>query len=106
METVNTNWFKGDLLVHTNEPCVGGGDGGVVFYDVSNPTNPDRLGAAYDINDLVNGPNFTAFGVHNSWIFEQGTKTFVGVVANISPDAYDFRILDVSDPAHASEVGR
>jgi hypothetical protein len=103
---VNSHYFNGDLLVHSNEPCAGGGDGGVVFYDVSDPTAPVRLGAAYDINDLFNGPNFTAFGVHNAWIFEQGNKTFIAVVANVSPDSYDFRILDASDPANATEVGR
>ncbi len=106
VETVNSKSFKGDLLVHTNEPCAAGGDGGVVFYDVSDPTNPVRLGAAYDVNDLINGPNFEAFGVHNSWIFEQGNRTYVGVVANISPDSFDFRILDASDPTAAVEVGR
>jgi hypothetical protein len=103
---INTHAFHGDLLVHSNEPCVGGGDGGVVLYDVSDPTNPVRLGAAYDINDLFNGPNFTAFGVHNAWIFEQGNKAYLGVVANISPSSYDFRILDISDPTAAIQVGR
>ncbi len=106
VETVNTKSFKGDLLVHTNEPCAGGGDGGVVLYDVSDPENPVRLGAAYDINDFFNGPHFEAFGVHNVWIFEQGNKAYVALVANISPDSYDFRILDVSDPTAPTEVGR
>ncbi len=103
---INTKDFGGDLLVHTNEPCATGGDGGVVLWDVSDPTNPVRLGAAYDINDLSNGPHFEAFGVHNSWIFEQGNRAYVGLVANISPDSYDFRIVDVSDPTAPMEVGR
>ncbi len=103
---VNSRDFNGDLLVHSNEPCAGGGDGGVVFYDVSDPYDAIRLGAAYDVNDLFNGPNFEAFGVHNAWIFEQGNKTYIAVVANVSPDDYDFRILDASDPANATEVGR
>lgn len=106
VDTVNTKAFKGDLLVHTNEPCAAGGDGGVVLYDVSDPTAPVRLGAAYDISDFFNGPNFTAFGVHNTWIFEQGNRAYLGVVANISPSSYDFRILDISDPTAAFEVGR
>ncbi len=106
VETVNTKAFKGDLLVHTNEPCAGGGDGGVVLYDVSDPTSPSLLGSAYDIDDFFNGPHFEAFGVHNTWIFEQGNKAYLGVVANISPDLYDFRILDISDPAAPMEVGR
>jgi hypothetical protein len=106
VETINTKYFNGDLLVHSNEPCAGGGDGGIVLYDVSDPTAPVRLGAAYDTNDFFNGPNFTAFGVHNAWIFEQGNKAYAAIVANISPSAYDFRILDISDPANAVEVGR
>lgn len=106
VENVNTKYFHGDLLVHSNEPCATGGDGGVVLYDVSDPTAPVRLGAAYDINDFLNGPNFEAFGVHNAWIFEQGNKAYIAVVANISPDDYDFRILDASNPAEAVEVGR
>ena len=103
---VNTRHFKGDLLVHSNEPCVGGGDGGVVLYDVSDPTAPVRLGAAYDINDLFNGPNFTAFGVHNAWIFEHRNRPYIAVVANVSPSSYDFRILDASDPSMPIQVGR
>lgn len=106
VDKINTRAFRGDLLVHTNEPCASGGDGGVVLYDVSDPHNPVRLGAAYDINDLLNGPHFEAFGVHNIWIFSQGNKAYVGVVANVSPDDYDFRILDISDPAAPVEVGR
>lgn len=104
--SVNTASFNGDLLVHTNEPCAGGGDGGVVLYDVSDPANAQRLGAAYDINDAINGPHFEAFGVHNTWIFEQGNRAYLGIVANINPNNYDFRILDVSNPARPSEVGR
>lgn len=103
---INTKAFKGDLLVHTNEPCAGGGDGGVMLYDVSDPTAPAFLGSAYDIDDFFNGPHFEAFGVHNTWIFKQGNKAYVGVVANISPDSYDFRMLDVSDPTAPVEVGR
>ncbi len=107
---INTKSFNGDVLVHTNEPCAAGGDGGVVLYDVTNlkkdglPSAP--LGTAYDIDDFFNGPHFEAFGVHNTWIFEQGNKAYLGVVANISPDAFDFRILDISDPTAPTEVGR
>lgn len=103
---VNTKDFRGDLLVHTNEPCAAGGDGGVVLYDVSDPTSPTLLGSAYDIDDFFNGPHFEAFGVHNTWIFEQGNRAYLGLVANINPDDFDFRILDISDPSAPFEVGR
>ncbi len=93
---VNTASFNGDLLVHTNEPCASGGAGGIMLYDVSDPTAAQFLGSMYT----------SAFGVHNTWIFKQGNRAYVGVVANISPDSYDFRIVDVSDPTSPNEAGR
>ncbi|MCH8877656.1 MAG: hypothetical protein IIA89_12665 [Chloroflexi bacterium] len=107
VRTINTRSFGGDLLVHTNEPCDGLGDGGIVLYDVTDPTDPQRLGAIYDLADLIGGsPTGEAFGVHNTYIFERGKKAYVMVVANINPDDYDFRIVDVSDPSSPKQVGR
>lgn len=103
---VNSAGFHGDLLVHTNEPCPSGGDGGIRLYDVSDPTNPVHLADLYSIGSPGPGPGPGAFGVHNTYIFQQGNRAYVHLVANISPDLFDYRIVDVSDPTNPTEVGR
>lgn len=102
---VNTRWFHGDLLVHTNEPCRAGGDGGIRLYDVSDPAAPVHLADFYSIGSP--GPDSpAAFGVHNTYLFQQGKRAYVMVVANINPDLYDFRIVDVTNPSSPTEAGR
>jgi hypothetical protein len=103
---INTPAFHGDLLVHTNEPCRAGGDGGIRLYDVSDPYNPVHLADFYSIGSPGPGPGPTAFGVHNTYLYRQGNKAYVQIVANINPDLFDFRIVDVTDPHNPTEAGR
>ncbi len=91
---------------HTNETRTVGGAGGVVVWNVTDLTTPSKLASAYDINDFFSGPDFEAFGVHNVYIVSHGASAYVLAVANISPDSYGFRILDVTDPGAPTEVGR
>jgi hypothetical protein len=103
---INTSAFLGDLLVHSNEPCPAGGDGGIRLYDVSDPTSPVHLADFYSLASRGPGPGPTAFGVHNTYLYSMGDRAYVLVVANINPDLYDFRIVDVTDPSAPSEAGR
>jgi hypothetical protein len=103
---VNTDFFGGDLLVHSNEPCRAGGDGGIRLYDVSDPNNPVHLADFYSIGSPGPGPGPLAFGVHNTYLYQYGGRAYVLVVANISPDLFDTRIVDVTDPSNPTEAGR
>lgn len=104
--SIATDSFSGDLLVHTNEPCPAGGDGGIRLYDVSDPYNPQHLADFYSIGSPGPGPGPLAFGVHNTYLYQLGNRAYVLVVANINPDLYDFRIVDVTDPSNPTEAGR
>ena len=106
VQRINTGYFQGDLLVHTNEPCVTGGDGGIRLYNVSDPYSPAHLADFYSIGSPGPGPGPLAFGVHNTYLYQRGERAYVLVVANISPDLYDFRIVDVTNPWTPSEAGR
>ncbi|MDT8304679.1 MAG: PA domain-containing protein [Anaerolineae bacterium] len=104
--SLDTTSFTGDLLVHSNEPCRAGGDGGIRLYDVSDPYNPIHLADYYAAGSPGPGPGPTAFGVHNAYLYSLGDRAYILVVANISPDLYDFRIVDATDPANPIEAGR
>ncbi|MCK6539992.1 MAG: hypothetical protein L6Q26_08030, partial [Anaerolineales bacterium] len=103
---IDTAFFHGDLLVHTNEPCRTGGDGGIRLYDVSDPYNPAHLADFYSIGSPGPGPGPIAFGVHNTYLYQLGNRAYVMLVANIDPNLYDFRIVDVTDPSAPTEAGR
>ncbi len=94
---------SGDILVHSNESCAGG-PGGFEIWDVDDPETPVFLGSVrINESDLnVISPLFFApgslddVGVHNLWLFSQGTSDYV---AATSEGAFDnFRIYDITDP--------
>lgn len=97
---------SGDVLVHSNESCAGG-PGGFEIYNVDDPANPVHLSSVRidEINPisdaLFGGPSDV--GVHNLWLFTQGGKDYVGVVAETAFD--NFQIYDISDPTNPVRVG-
>ena len=98
---------SGDILVHSNEACASGGPGGFEIYDVDDPSNPIPLASVQtdDVNALLRGDPFffTDFGVHNLFLFTQGSKDYVGVVVN--SEFGNFQIFDITDPASPSLEG-
>lgn len=90
---------SGDILVHSNESCAGG-PGGFEIYNVDDPKNPVHLSSVRidDPNPLtpsIFGP-ITDVGVHNLFLFSQGTRDYVGVTTET---AYgNFHIYDITDP--------
>jgi hypothetical protein len=90
---------SGDVLVHSNEACAGG-PGGFEIYSVDDPANPVPLASIRidDPNPLtpsIFGP-VTDVGVHNLWLFTQGSRDYVGVTTET---AYgNFHIYDITDP--------
>lgn len=94
-----------DILVHSNESC-GGGKGGFEVYDVSDPTNPVHLASVQidelnPISDAVFG-GITDVGVHNMWLFSQGDRDYVAVVAETAFDT--FQIYEITDPTSPTLV--
>ena len=97
---------SGDILVHSNEACAGGGPGGFEIYNVDDPKNPVHLKSVQtdDVNALLRDDlGFTDFGVHNLFLFTQGSQDYVGAVVN--SEFGNFQIFDITDPTSPSLVG-
>ena len=95
---------SGDILVHSNESCAEG-PGGFEVWDVNDPTNPVHLASVGPINEL--NPISDSFfggvddvGVHNLWLFSQGSNDYVAAVAESAFDT--FKIYDITDPTNPS----
>ena len=96
---------SGDILVMSNESC-GGGDGGFEVYNVDDPENPAKL-ASVTINELnpISDALFdgiTDVGVHNLFLFTQGSNDYVAAVAETAFD--NFMIFDITDPTSPTLV--
>ncbi len=95
---------SGDILVMSNESC-GGGNGGFEIYDVDDPTNPLKLASVIinesdlnEISPLFFTSGLNNVGVHNLFLFTQGSYDYV---AAVSEGAFDnFRIYDITVPSN------
>ena len=97
---------SGDILVHSNEACAGGGPGGFEIYNVDDPANPAHLAHVQtdDVNALLrDGLGFTDFGVHNLFSFTQDDRDYAGVV--VESQFGNFQIFDITDPTSPTLVG-
>ena len=112
--SVNTRFFRGDLLVHNNEACNPAAPStlGFSMWDVTNPRSPRPLG---QFGDTVPTPFLFSTGLYHSnhsvQGFRLGRRAFVVVVDNeeaFGPPFKDVDIFDVTNPAApvlASETG-
>jgi hypothetical protein len=112
--SVNSRFFRGDLLVHNNEACNTQAPStlGFSMWDVSNPRSPVKLG---QFGDTVPAPFLFSTGLYHSnhsvQGFTLGRRAFVVVVDNeeaFGPPFKDVDIFDVTNPAApvlASETG-
>jgi hypothetical protein len=94
---------SGDVLVHSNESCAGG-PGGFEIFNVDDPANPVHLSSVRidELNptvEIFTGP-VEDVGVHNLWLFSQGSSDYVAVTSEGWFD--NFRIYDITDPAAPS----
>ncbi|HUX68601.1 MAG TPA: putative Ig domain-containing protein [Terriglobales bacterium] len=107
---------QGDLMAVTEQACdpnnVAGGEAGVEFFDVTDPTHPALLGSW---NSGLNGVSDVAF------VPVPGPANSLGVVDHSQDKLYalaavpnsessggpegDLRVLDITDPAAPREVG-
>jgi hypothetical protein len=97
---------SGDILVHSNEVCGSGGIGGFEIYDVDDPENPVHLQSVQtdDVNALLRDDfDFVDFGVHNLFLFTQGSNDYVGAV--VESEFGNFQIFDITDPTNPTLVG-
>ena len=99
VEHIETRHFTGEILVLSNEPCgapfnprlnaKGGpvipGQGGLAIWDVTDPTNPKPM-----------KQNFLKFGVHNTFIYQQGDNAYMLVVDD--ENVQDLTIVDITKP--------
>lgn len=98
---INTQFFEGDLLAHSDETCGPDGIWGFHLFDVSAPTNPIHL------SRFATGP------VHNLWLYQKGNRAFVLLAVPVSEvfgalfgvPASDFQIVEVTDPTNPQLVG-
>lgn len=113
---VNTSYFRGDLLVVSNEDCVPGGARGFELWDVTDPTGAEFLGRFGPAVAFDTPPDLAdiGFGVHNTFVFRQGNSTYVAAVVDFgelfqvlfgATQVGDLRIVDVSDPRNPVQVG-
>jgi hypothetical protein len=97
---------SGTILVHSNESC-GGGPGGIEIYNLDNPLAPVKMSSVRfdEINPISNALFGGIFdvGVHNMWLWQNGGRDYVSVVAESAFD--NFRTLDITDPANPVTVG-
>jgi hypothetical protein len=98
-----TSMNSGDILVHSNESC-GGGPGGFEIYNVDDPTNPVHLASVRidELNPISNAlfGGIADVGVHNLFLFTQGSSDYVAVTAETAFD--NFQIYDITDPTAPS----
>ncbi|HSH79583.1 MAG TPA: PA domain-containing protein [Herpetosiphonaceae bacterium] len=110
-----TPTFKGDLLIHNNEPCntaIPGGTG-ISLWDVTDPTRPQLLAAEVGDMNVRNfgtaaSPNLIpqANSSHSAQGWTVGDKAYVVLVDN--QEAKDVDIMDITDPRNPvliAEVG-
>lgn len=102
---IETSYFSGDILVASNEACgspflprlhANGvatipGQGGLSIWDVSDPAKPKQL-----------RQNFFEFGVHNTFIWQQGDSAYMLVVDD--ENVQDLHIVDISKPQDPREI--
>ncbi len=96
---IETRHFTGEILVVSNEPCNAPfnprqnatglptipGLGGLAIWDVTDPTKP-----------RVMKQNFLRFGVHNTFIYQQGANAYMLVVDD--DNVQDLTIVDITKP--------
>ncbi|GAE34297.1 LVIVD repeat-containing protein [Halalkalibacter akibai] len=107
VKSVNTPHFKGDLAAvsvqqtsrnNVNRP---NSKGGMLLYDVTDPTNPIKLGF-YDLPRTITG-------THELYLTTQGNRALV-LLSNPYADYYthgvekDFQIIDVTNPAEPKKL--
>jgi hypothetical protein len=98
---------SGDILVHSNETCGAGGGGGFEVYNVNDPSDPVHLATVriHEPNEVLR----TVFGgvnrgVHNLFLFTQGTRDYVALATHGNAWFGSTQIFEITDPTNPQFV--
>lgn len=101
--SLRTPRFAGDLLIHNNETCTGGGNGGgtdqsvggISLVDVTNPKTHKFLARGFGD---VSTPGGKAHTVHSAFVWQPtaGGSAYAVMVDN--EEAADIDVVDITDP--------
>ena len=98
---IETPYFKGDLLAHSNEVCQSGnsvnGVGGMTLLDVTNPTAPKKIVEGF--GDFTNNGRSQrkANQIHSVLMWDAGDKAYAVMVDDMEDP--DIDIVDITNPA-------
>lgn len=97
--TLDTAFFKGDLLVFQNEICPGSnvGVGGVTLVNVTNPLKPKKLVEGAGDISLQGKAQTHANETHSAFAWQDGSKAYVVLVDD--EEGTDVDILDITNPS-------
>lgn len=96
---MDTAYWRGNVLLHSNESCGFGHTGGISLWDVRNPRRPRPLSQGAgdrDPND-GSGPKEIASTVHSAMSWQQGRRAFA-VLTDTQEEELDVDILDITNP--------
>ncbi len=98
--SVDTAYFKGDLLFYNNEACDKNGIGGLTIVDVTNPLKPKKLVEGAGDFTLKGKSQKHANEIHSvfAW-YDAATRKAYAIIVD-DEEALDVDILDVTDPSH------
>ncbi len=95
--SLDTASFTGDVLLTNNEICKAGvGFGGINLYDVTDPTEPEKLAVGFGDYDDNNNKKKYANQVHSVFAWQDGDKAYAVMVDN--EEFEDVDIVDITDP--------
>ncbi|MDQ4133597.1 MAG: hypothetical protein M3179_10425 [Actinomycetota bacterium] len=105
--SLNTPWFKGDLLIYQNESCPDSEKrsvGGVTLVDVTNPLAPKKLVEGFG-DFKINGKSQTHSNqVHSAfgWVNDQTGRAYV--IMTDDEEATDTDIIEITNPSRPKFV--
>ena len=97
---IDTPFYKGSILLHSNESCGAGTAGGFSIYNVKDPANPKLLVDQFGDKDANDPEDPTPLefpnAVHSVMAWQDGNKAYAVAVDNF--EFLDVDIFDISDP--------
>ncbi|MFP5362995.1 MAG: PA domain-containing protein [Thermoleophilia bacterium] len=105
--SLDTRFFKGDVLVYNNEICAGReqtGVGGVTLIDVTNPLKPKKLVEGFGDFGLHGKSQTHANQVHSAfaWVNDETGRAYV--IMTDDEEATDTDIIEITNPSRPTFV--
>ena len=104
--SLNTKYFKGDVLIYNNEICPGArsGVGGVTLVDVTNPLKPKKLVEGFGDFSLNGKAQTHSNQVHSAfgWVNDETGRAYV--IMTDDEEATDTDIIEITNPTRPTFV--